>query len=139
MMHAFAVFAELVSWNFVNLHVLGIRVAMSTCRSDVHGINFRPRIAGYVDVVHAVAVNANSNLGVSGGEFLSMHAGFVLAELVRAKSGIELTHVGGIGVAMAAKLWNLLAIDFAFPTGSLTHRDFWVVAGGVATMTTGAS
>ena len=95
-------------------------------------------IAGRPDIVDAVAVDADGNLGVSGGEALAVHAGVVLGQLVGAQAGVVLAHVGGIGMARSAQLRNLFAIDLALPSGLAAHGLVGIVAGGVAAMATGA-
>ena len=88
--------------------------------------------------MNAVAVDTDGDLAVASGQSLAVNAGVVLVELVGAQAGIVGAHEGRVGVAGAAQLRNLLAIDLAFPAFVAVHRLCGVVAGGVATVATGA-
>jgi hypothetical protein len=86
-----------------------------------------------------MTIRAYCNLGVSSREALAVHTGVILGQLVRAQAGIELPNVGWIRMARAAQLRDLLAINLAFPTRLAAHGFVWIVAGGVASVATGAS
>jgi hypothetical protein len=87
--------------------------------------------------MNAVAVRAHRNFAVTRREALPMHAGLVLAELVRAQAGIKLPHIGGIGVTAPAQLGHLFAINLAFPPTVAAHSLVGVVAGRIAAVATG--
>ena len=86
-----------------------------------------------------MTIRAHCNLRVSSREAFAVHTGVVLVQLVRAQAGIELPNIGGIRMATSAQLRDLLAIDLALPTGLSAHGLVGIVAGGVASVATGAS
>ena len=136
--NAGGVVGELIGGDAVLLHVRGIGVATGTGLGNIDRIDGGTWIAGRTDIVHAVAIDANGNLAVSGGEALAVNAGVVLVELIGAQAGIVSAHQVGIGVARAAKLRNLLAVDLALPAGLAAHGLRGIVAGCVAAVATGA-
>jgi hypothetical protein len=90
-------------------------------------------------IVDAVTIGAHRYLRVSSREALAVHTGVVLVQLVGAQTRIELPNIGGIRMATSAQLRDLLVIDPAFPTSLSAHGFVWIVAGGVASVATGAS
>src|SRR5215813_910425 len=88
MMNALAVAGKLVRRNLVAAHVIRVRVASRAGIRNVRRINFGLWIRRRTQVVHAMAVHAYCHFGVTGSQPRPVDAGFVLAELVRAQSGI---------------------------------------------------
>ena len=88
--------------------------------------------------MHAVAVGANRNFGITGGQTLAVYAGVVLAQLICAQARVEPPHEGWIRMATSAQLRDLLAIDLALPASLAAHGLIGIVAVGVAAVATGA-
>src|SRR5208337_2639428 len=86
-----------------------------------------------------MTIRAHCNLRVSSREALAVHAGAVLAQLIRAQAGVELPNIGRIRMATSAQLWDLLAINLAFPSCLSAHGLVGIVAGWVAPVATGTS
>ena len=85
--------------------------------------------------MHAMAVDAYCYVGIALGEKLSVHAGFVLAQLIGSQGGVVLAHESTVGVATAAEFRNLGALDFATEAGFLAH-SIEVRFRGISTVTT---
>src|SRR6266545_1537897 len=86
-----------------------------------------------------MTVRAHRNFGITGGQALTVDTGVVLGQLVRPQAWVELAHICRIRVATSAQLRNLFAINLAFPPRLPAHGLFWIVAGGVTSVATGAS
>jgi hypothetical protein len=71
--------------------------------------------------MHAVAVNAHGNLGITLGEKISVNTRLVLAQLIGAQRRIILAHEGPIRVTPAAQLRDMLAFDLPAESSSLAH------------------
>ncbi len=82
------VLGKLIRGNPVLLHVSHIRVAARAGLRDVDGIHSGSGIAGRPDVVNAVTIGADRNLGVARGQALAVYAGVVLVQLIGAQAGI---------------------------------------------------
>lgn len=76
--------SELVSGDFVPLHVVGICVAICARFCNIQWIDRRLRTIRRVNIVRGVTIRANRNARVSLGQEFSMHACLILAKLVRA-------------------------------------------------------
>lgn len=90
--HASIVVRELIRRNAVGFHIGGVGMAPSAGLRDVKRVDFGARIARGAQVVHSVAINTNSDLRISFGKQFPMHAGLVLAELIRSQPRIVLSH-----------------------------------------------
>src|SRR4029077_20449566 len=90
--NALVIVRELGGGKFIFLHALLIGVAAGAGGGDVDRIHRGTRIAGRTDIVDAVGVNADGNLGVTGGQAFSVNAGVILAELVSPQAGIVFAH-----------------------------------------------
>ncbi len=86
-----------------------------------------------------MTICAHRNLRVSSRETLAVHTRAVLVQLVRAQAGVELPNIRWIRMATSAQLWNLPAINLAFPPSLSAHCFVWIVAGWVASVAAGAS
>ena len=84
-----------------------------------------------------MAIRAHSYFCVSHCQAPAVHAGVVLAQLVRAQAGVELADVGRVGMATSAQMGDLLSLNLALPPSFLTHGFIRIVAAGVAAVTTG--
>lgn len=135
---AVVVLRQLVGRNLVAAHVGIIGVAMPASVGNVDRIDGRPRITGRAHIVNAVAVGAHGDFAVSRCQALPVNAGFVLAQLIGAQSGIESPHEGGIGMTAPAQLRDLGPVNLAFPSGLAAHGLVRIIAGGVAAVATGA-
>lgn len=137
MVHASAVFFELVRWNGMALHVGSIGMTASAGFSDVERVNVRTRVTGRTHAVDAMAVDANRDFGVTfGGEF-SVNTGLVLNQLIGAQGRVVLTHEGAVGVATSAQGGYLTALNLSTESRRLAH-GVHVGHGGIAAMATGA-
>lgn len=137
--HARAVFCELIGGNGISLHVARVSMAASARGGHVDRIHGGAGIAGRPYIVDTMTIRAHGYLRVSSREALAVHTGVVLAQLVGTQTGVELPNIGGIGVTSSTQLRNLLVIDLAFPTGLTAHGFVGIVAGWVASVATGAS
>ena len=102
MVNALFILRELVGRDLVFLHARFVGMAASARSGDVHRIHRGPRVAWRPDIVHRMAIHANCDFAIAAGQPFTMDAGVVLAELVRAKTWIVLTHHGRIGMAASA-------------------------------------
>lgn len=84
MMDARGIESELIRWNLVLFHVVRVRVTIRAGLGDVHGINGRLGIVRRANAVRRVAVRADRHVHVTFRQELPVHAGSVLAKLVRA-------------------------------------------------------
>ena len=125
MVHAGVVLRKLIGGNAVRLHVRRVGVAARACRRHVDGIDRGTGIAGRPDIVDAMAIDADRNLGVSRRQPFAVHAGVVLVQLVGAQAGVVLPDIGRIRVAASAQLRHLLAIDLALQAGLACSWPGW--------------
>jgi len=86
------------------------------------------------NVVDAVAIDAGSNAGVTGGQALAMDTGAVLGELVDPLLGFEFMNQSGVAVATPAESGNPRAIDLSPKPSRGAHRDVRIFAGRIAAM-----
>ena len=77
--------------------------------------------------MNPMTVGANSNLAISDGQQLAMAAGRILRQLIGSQGRIELAHVAGVGVTLAAELRNVFFLDMPAEPGRFAHRTFRVV------------
>src|ERR1035437_8356420 len=137
-MDAGGVVGKLIGGDAVGLHERRVGVAARTGLGHVDGVDRRAGIDGRADIVDAVAIDADGDLGITGGEALAVHAGVVLVELVGAQAGVVGAQVARVGVATAAQLRNLLAINLALPSRLAAHGLVGIEAGGVTSVATDA-
>ena len=88
----------------------------------------------FPNVVDAVAIDAGSNAGVTGGQALAMNTGAVLSKLVDPLLGFEFMNQCGVAVAIPAESGNPRAIDLSPKPSRGAHRDVRVLAGRIAAM-----
>ena len=138
MVDARAVFCELIRGNRVSRHVVRIRVATSAGVRDIDWVHSRSWVAWRFDIMHAVAIDAHRNLGVTDRPSLAMDTRSVLGQLIGSQAGVELANVCWIGMASSTQLWNLFALNLSLPTCLAAHGLIWIVASWIATVTTGA-
>ncbi len=67
-MHAAAVFRELIGRDRIALHVRRVAVTSRASLRDVERVNLRPGVAGGPQPMNAMAIDADSHLGVAFGE-----------------------------------------------------------------------
>ena len=135
--HAPVVVSVLVCGDAISVHVFRIGVTPGTGLGHAQRANFGARVARWAQVVHAMAVDAYRNFGISLQQPLAVHAGPILSQLVGTQRWVVFAHETAVGVAMAAELRNLVALNLATKTRGFTH-GIHVCLGGVAAMTTGA-
>lgn len=133
-----AVLCELVCGDGVSLHVIRVSMAASACVRHVDRIHRRTWIAGGPQVVDTMTIRAHCNFGVTGSQAFTVHTGVILVQLVCPQTGVELPHVGWVGMATSTQLRDLLAIYLALPPGLAAHGFVGIVAGGIAPVTAGA-
>ena len=121
MVHAPVVLGILVRGDAISLHVFGVGVTARTGLRNIQWANLGTRVARRAQVVHAMAVDANRNLGISLQQPLAVHAGLILGQLVGTQRRVIYAHERAVGVAMAAEFRNLVALNFATKTGGLAH------------------
>ena len=138
MVDARAVFCELIRGNRVSRHVVRIRVATSAGVRDIDWVHSRSWVAWRFDIMHAVAIDAHRNLGVTDRPSLAMDTRSVLGQLIGSQAGVELANVCRIGMAASAQLGNLLALNLPLPSSLTAHRLLLIIAGWIAPMTTDA-
>ena len=102
MVDAFLVFRELVGRDLVLLHALRVRVATRAGSRNVERIYGGPRIVWRPDIVHGMAIHADRDFRVAGGQPFPVNTGVILAELVGAKAWVVFAHDRGIGMAASA-------------------------------------
>lgn len=88
----------------------------------------------FPNVVDAVAIDAGSNAGVTGGQALAVNTGAVLGKLVDPLLGFEFMNQRGVAVATAAERGNPRAIDLSPKPSRGAHRDVRIFAGRIAAM-----
>ena len=137
-MDAPLVASGLVGGNSVGFHVDGVGVAAGAGCSHVGRIDSRTRVRGGKSVVHTMAVDAGSYLGVTLLQSLPVHAGEILTQLVHTHLRIEAMHIGGIGVAAGAEIRGLIFFRSAAKAFGAAHGVHRLVA-GIATMTIGTA
>ena len=134
MVHAGTVVRELIRRNPVTLHVGSVRMAARTRFGDIERVDLGARIAGRSQSMHAMAINANRDFRVALGKKLSVHAGFVLAQLIRPQGWVVLAHESRIGMAAPAKFRDLTPQDLAAEARRFAH-GVHVGLGGIAAVT----
>ncbi len=87
--------------------MLRIGVACSAGLGDVSWIDTRTRVLGFENSVDAVTIRTGRNLGVALLESLSVPAGPVFSLLIHANIRPEPSHVGRIGMTLAAERGDL--------------------------------
>ena len=102
MVDAFLVFRELVGRDLVFFHALRVRVATRAGSRNVEGIHGGPRIVWWPDIVHGMAIHADRDFSIAGGQPFPVNTGVILAELVRTKAWVVFAHDRGIGMAASA-------------------------------------
>lgn len=139
MMNAPVIFDELVRRDAISGHVGHVGVAARACIRDVDGVYSGAWIAGRAYVMNAVTICAHCHLAVARGQSLPVNAGVILRELIRAQAGIELPHIGRIGMATAAEIRDFPSFDSPGPTRFLTHGLLCIITARITTMATHAA
>jgi hypothetical protein len=134
MVHAVTVLRELIGGDGIPPHIRSVCMTTGTRLRDVEWMNFGARVAGRPQVMHAMAIDAHRDLAIAFGKKFAVHTGLVLAELIGAQSWVVLAHERHVGMATAAKLWDLTSLDVAAKSSRLAH-GIGIGFGGIAAMT----
>ena len=110
-MNAVVVVFDLSRGQMIRLHQGRVGVASRAGRCDIKRMHGRAWVRAGKNIVRAMAVRTNGNLGITMGELNAVDAGSVLRELVGSQCGIELLHAIGVCVTGAAEFRNVLALD----------------------------
>jgi len=133
-MNTLPVVFELIGRNFVTRHVRAIGVAAGASLGQPQRVYGRQCVADLPNVVNAVAIDAGSDTGVTGGQALAMNTGAVLGKLVDPLLWFELMNQRGVAVATPAERGNPGAIDLSPKPSPGAHRDVGIFAGRIAAM-----
>ena len=120
-MHAGAVFGELIRGNGIPLHVAGVRMAPRASLRDIERVDFRSGITGGPQTMNTVAINADSHFCVALREELAVNAGLVLAQLIGAQRRIVFAHECCIRMATSAKTGDVFAFDLSAKPRGFAH------------------
>lgn len=121
MVHAGIILRELIRRNAVGFHVGRVAMAPCTGLRDVERMHLGAQVAGGAQIMHSVAINANSHFRIAFGEQFPMHAGLVLAELIGPQPRFVLSHVVPIGMATSAERRNLTPLNLSAESRCFAH------------------
>jgi len=97
-MNALRVVRELGGSQMIGLHQSHIGVTPAAGCRNIERVNGRERIGTGKDVMYAVTIGTNRNLGIAGRKLYSVAARVVLRELVGTQRGIEVLDVIRVGM-----------------------------------------
>src|SRR5271166_757435 len=84
-------------------------------------MNGRKRIFRLANIMHAVAIDAISDLRIAAGKTLAMYAGAVLRQLIHSLPRLILLHQTGVAMAMRAAFRHGGARNLPYESASLVH------------------
>jgi hypothetical protein len=90
-------------------------------RSHVGRKDRRPSVRDGKNVVHAVAIDAGSHLGVTLLQSLPVYAGQILTQLVHPHLRIEAMHIGCVSMAAGAEIGGLIFLRSAAKAFGAAH------------------